>query len=46
MSIPAGNNDTDVMDVESPLFTGPAPRPVQVDIKPDGLLLYVAQTIL
>jgi hypothetical protein len=31
------------MDVESPLFTGPAPRPVQVDIKPDGLLLYVAQ---
>ena len=33
------------MDVESPQFTGPAIRPVQVEIKPDGLLLYVAQAI-
>jgi snurportin-1 len=33
------------MDIESPQFTGPAQRPVQVEIKPDGLLLYVAQAI-
>ena len=33
------------MDVESPQVTGPALRPVDVEIKPDGLLLYVAQAI-
>ena len=46
VSIPAGTNDTDVMEVESPVFAGPAPRPVRVDIKLDGLLLYVVQAIL
>ena len=46
VSIPAGINDTDVMEVESPVFAGPAPRPVRVDIKLDGLLLYVVQAIL
>ena len=45
VSIPAGPGDTDVMDVESPQVTGPALRPVDVEIKPDGLLLYVAQAI-
>lgn len=45
VSIPAGPNDADVMDIVSPQFTGPALRPVQVEIKPDGLLLYVAQAI-
>jgi snurportin-1 len=43
--IPAGPNDTDVMDIESSQFMGPAPRTAQAEIKPDGLLLYVAQTI-
>lgn len=45
VSIPGGPDDADVMDIESPQFTGPVPRPVQVEIKPDGLLLYVAQAI-
>jgi len=35
----------DVMEIESPQFTGPALRHVQTEIKPDGLLLYVAQAI-
>lgn len=35
----------DVMDIESPQFTGPALRHVHTEIKPDGLLLYVAQAI-
>lgn len=35
----------EVMDIDSPQFTGPAPRHVQTEIKPDGLLLYVAQAI-
>ena len=43
--IPAGPNDTDVMDIESSQFMGPAPRTAQAEIKPDGLLLYVAQAI-
>jgi snurportin-1 len=33
------------MDIESPQFMGPAPRVAQAEIKPDGLLLYVAQAI-
>jgi len=41
----AGPNDTDVMDIESSQFMGPAPRTAQAEIKPDGLLLYVAQAI-
>jgi len=45
VSIPAGPSDTDVMDIDSSQFTGPAPRAVQAEIKPDGLLLYVAQAI-
>jgi snurportin-1 len=45
VSIPAGPGDTDVMDIESPQFTGPALRAVDVEIEPDGLLLYVAQAI-
>lgn len=45
VSIPGGPDDADVMDIESPQFAGPVPRPVQVEIKPDGLLLYVAQAI-
>jgi len=46
VSVPAGHNDAaDVMDIESPQFMGPAPRIAQADIKPDGLLLYVAQAI-
>jgi len=44
-SIPAGPSDTDVMDIESSRFTGPASRTVQAEINPDGLLLYVAQAI-
>lgn len=35
----------DEMDIESPQFTRPALRHVQTEIKPDGLLLYVAQAI-
>lgn len=46
VSVPAGHNDAaDVMDIESPQFMGPAPRVAQAEIKPDGLLLYVAQAI-
>lgn len=45
VSIPAGPGDTDVMDIESPQLTGPALRAVDVEIEPDGLLLYVAQAI-
>ena len=44
VSIP-GPNDLDMMDIESSQFTGPAPRKTQAEIKPDGLLLYVAQAI-
>jgi len=33
------------MDIESPQFTGHAPRMLQTEIQPDGLLLYVAQAI-
>jgi snurportin-1 len=33
------------MDIESSQFTGPASRTTQAEIKPDGLLLYVAQAI-
>ena len=33
------------MDIESPQLMGPATRSTQVEIKPDGLLLYVAQAI-
>jgi snurportin-1 len=33
------------MDIESSQSTGPVPRAVQAEIKPDGLLLYVAQAI-
>jgi snurportin-1 len=43
--IPSGPGDADVMDVESPQFTGHAPRTCQAEIQPDGLLLYVAQAI-
>lgn len=43
--VPSGSADTDVMDVESPQFTGHAPRTLQTEIQPDGLLLYVAQAI-
>ena len=35
----------DVMDIESPQFMGLTLRHVQTEIKPDGLLLYVAQAI-
>jgi len=45
ISLPAGPSDTEVMDIESSQFTGPAPRTEQVEINPDGLLLYVAQAI-
>jgi len=46
VSIPTGpHDDMDVMDIESPQFTGSASRHVQPEIKPDGLLLYVAQAI-
>lgn len=45
VTIPAGPNDTDVMDIESSQFMGPAPRTTQAKIKPDGLLLYVAPAI-
>jgi snurportin-1 len=45
VTIPAGPNDTDVMDIESSQFMGPAPRTTQAEIKPDGLLLYVAPAI-
>jgi snurportin-1 len=45
VTIAAGPNDTDVMDIESSQFTGPASRTTQAEIKPDGLLLYVAQAI-
>jgi snurportin-1 len=46
VSIPTGpHDDKDVMDIESPQLTGPALRQVQTEIKPDGLLLYVAQAI-
>ena len=43
--IPSGPADADVMDIESPQSTGHATRTVQVEIEPDGLLLYVAQAI-
>jgi snurportin-1 len=45
VSIPAGPNDADVMDIESSQFVGPVPRTTQAEIKPDGMLLYVAQAI-
>ena len=46
VSIPTGpRDDMEVMDIDSPEFTGPVPRHVQTEIKPDGLLLYVAQAI-
>jgi len=45
VSIPAGPNDLDTMVIESSQFAGPAPRITQAEIKPDGLLLYVAQAI-
>lgn len=46
VSIPAGpHDDMDVMDIESPQFMGLTLRHVQTEIKPDGLLLYVAQAI-
>jgi len=45
VSIPAEPNDSDMMVIESPQFVGPAPRITQAEIKPDGLLLYVAQAI-
>ena len=45
VSIPAGPNDSDMMDIESSQFAGPAPRIAQTEIKSDGLLLYVAQAI-
>jgi snurportin-1 len=46
VSIPPGpHDDMDVMDIESPQFTGPATRHVQAEIQSDGLLLYVAQAI-
>jgi snurportin-1 len=46
VSIPIGpHDDMDEMDIESPQFMGPALRHVQTEIKPDGLLLYVAQAI-
>lgn len=34
-----------MMDVESSQFASPASRITQAEIKPDGLLLYVAQAI-
>ncbi|KAF8264100.1 hypothetical protein EI94DRAFT_1686749 [Lactarius quietus] len=43
--IPPGPADADVMDIESPQSTGHVTRTSQVEIKPDGLLLYVAQAI-
>jgi snurportin-1 len=45
VSIPASSNNSDVMDIESSQFVGPASNETQVEIKPDGLLLYVAQAI-
>jgi snurportin-1 len=45
VSIPAGPNDSDMMVIESSQFAGPAPRITQAEIRPDGLLLYVAQAI-
>ncbi|KAI9510171.1 hypothetical protein F5148DRAFT_1181206 [Russula earlei] len=45
VSIPTASNEQDAMDIESSQFTGPAPRTAQVEINPDGLLLYVAQAI-
>ena len=45
VSIPAEPNDSDMMVIESSQFVGPAPRITQAEIKPDGLLLYVAQAI-
>ena len=43
VSIPAGLDNIDVMDIESSYFAGPASRSVQVDNKLFGLLPYVAQ---
>jgi snurportin-1 len=43
--IPSGPADADVMDIESHQSTGHATRTVQAEIQPDGLLLYVAQSI-
>lgn len=45
ISIPAGPNDTDTMDIDSLQSAGLAPSTVKAEIKPDGLLLYVAQAI-
>jgi len=45
VSIPAEPNDSDMMVIESSQFAGPAPRITQAEVKPDGLLLYVAQAI-
>lgn len=46
VSIPAEPHDEmEAMDIESPQFTGPVLRHVQTEIKPDGLLLYIAQAI-
>ncbi|KAI0000633.1 hypothetical protein BJV74DRAFT_821134 [Russula compacta] len=45
ISIPARPNDTDAMDIDSLQPAGLAPSTVKVEIKPDGLLLYVAQAI-
>jgi len=44
VSIPAEPNDLDMI-IESSQFAGPPPRITQAEIKPDGLLLYVAQAI-